>query len=103
MRNRVTVKPDTFQMTTRQRVGYRLIRLLGGIQQKIYTYVVQDHVWRSADGTCIPVKDMGHNHLKNAKRMLLREGSDRNDTWIDILDAEMHRRSKICRSGSRFL
>lgn len=84
-------KPDDFSgMKARQRVGYRLVRLLGVLQEWVWKHVIGEYVWRSADGRCVPVSKMSDEHLMNALRMLMRTGDQREK--LAALSAEYTRR-----------
>lgn len=66
-------RDDFSGMGTRQRIGYRLVRLLGTLQAFTYRHVIGEYVWRSADGRCLPVSKMTDEHLQNAMKMLIKQ------------------------------
>lgn len=61
------------KMTPQQILGYVAVKFLGMLQQWIYTHVIGDRVWRTANGECIPLSKMETSHLLNAYRMKLRD------------------------------
>jgi hypothetical protein len=81
---------DTSTLSRRQHFGFWLVHVLAWLQAWVYAEIIQDRVWRSADGRCILVREMTDSHLYNAWRMVRRNGSG---PWQEILRREMNRRA----------
>jgi hypothetical protein len=65
---------DWTKLTLRQKAGYFLVRRLSKLTQLIWLYIIQEPVWRSADGVCTPISKLDTEHLRNIVRMLCRKG-----------------------------
>jgi hypothetical protein len=81
---------DTSTLSQRQRFGFWLVHALAWLQAWVYVRIIQDQVWRSADGRCTPVRQMTNSHLYNAWCMVRRNGGG---PWQRILRREMNRRA----------
>jgi hypothetical protein len=77
-------------MTRRQRFGYWIVQLLGMAQVLCYKYLIQDVVWRSANGKVTPLRKMDRQHLWNAYNMCVRNGQK--DETVHALNLEIERR-----------
>ncbi len=87
--NRIAALPPN--LSTRDKLLYRLVYLLGAIQEWLLRSAIGVSCWRSADGRVLRMVDMSDNHLGHTLRMLER----RNETdcfYYPALCAENQRR-----------
>lgn len=70
------MKKDNWSaLTLVQKIGYSIIKLLGIVESFVWRRLIGTYVWRSSDGKCTPLTEMGLGHLENSIAMLTRDGT----------------------------